>query len=94
VAYKDFDTHELILRDELALDRTRLANERTLLAYLRTAIMLLVTGGTILEVFGESPVNYVTAWTILGLGGMIAILGFIRFLQVRGTLQRIGRRGS
>ena len=32
----------LILRDHLALDRTRLANERTLLAYIRTAFMLLV----------------------------------------------------
>ena len=37
---EQFTAEELILRDHLALDRTRLANERTLLAYLRTALML------------------------------------------------------
>ena len=41
----------LILRDVLALDRTRLANERTLLAWLRTALMLLVSGVTLLKLF-------------------------------------------
>ena len=39
-----YSREELILRDHLALDRTRLANERTLLSYLRTALMLMVAG--------------------------------------------------
>lgn len=35
---------ELILRDHLALERTKLANERTLFAYIRMALYLLTVG--------------------------------------------------
>jgi putative membrane protein len=42
---------EPILRDHLALDRTKLANERTLLAYLRTALVLILSGITIIKLF-------------------------------------------
>ena len=35
---------ELILRDQLAIDRTVLANERTLLAYVLTALTLFLVG--------------------------------------------------
>lgn len=37
--YSKFDTDDLILRDQLAIDRTLLANERTLLAYLRSGVV-------------------------------------------------------
>jgi len=51
----------LILRDVLAIDRTRLANERTLLAWLRTGLMLLVSGVTLIKLFegqtSEIPVT-------------------------------------
>jgi len=42
--YSRFNSNDLILRDELAVDRTLLANERTLLAYLRAGISLLIAG--------------------------------------------------
>ena len=38
--YSKFSDDDLILRDELAIDRTLLANERTLLAYLRSGVAL------------------------------------------------------
>ncbi|HQZ43477.1 MAG TPA: DUF202 domain-containing protein, partial [Flavobacteriales bacterium] len=42
---RDFTNNEdLILRDHLALVRTRLANERTLLSYIRSALYLLLGG--------------------------------------------------
>src|SRR3990172_8088962 len=47
--YSRFDKQQLILRDELALDRTVLANERTLLAYLRTVLALVLAGVTFLH---------------------------------------------
>ena len=34
--YEGFAKSDLILRDQLAIDRTLLANERTVLAYIRT----------------------------------------------------------
>lgn len=35
---------EVILRDYLAIERTRLANERTLLSYIRSSLYLLLGG--------------------------------------------------
>ena len=48
-------SHQLILRDVLAIDRTRLANERTLLAWLRTALMLLISGVTLIKATPVRP---------------------------------------
>ncbi|MEO1030476.1 MAG: DUF202 domain-containing protein [Bacteroidota bacterium] len=39
----------LIIRDWLAIERTKLANERTFLAYFRTFLVILGTGVTILK---------------------------------------------
>lgn len=41
---------ELILRDHLALERTKLANERTLFAYIRMALYLLTVGIGIFQI--------------------------------------------
>jgi len=50
---RDFtNTDELILRDHLALVRTRLANERTLLSYIRSALYLLIGGIALLQLEG------------------------------------------
>lgn len=46
-----FKNHEeIILRDLLALERTRLANERTLFSYIRTSLYLLTVGMGIFEI--------------------------------------------
>jgi putative membrane protein len=47
--YSKFVSDELILRDELAIDRTLLANERTLLAYLRSGVALFIAGVSIIH---------------------------------------------
>ena len=47
--YSRFKPSQLILRDELAIDRTFLANERTLMAYLRSGVSLLIAGVTIIH---------------------------------------------
>jgi len=47
--YSRFGASTLILRDELAIDRTILANERTLLAYLRSGVALLIAGVSIMH---------------------------------------------
>jgi len=45
--YERFGNGDLILRDELAIDRTLLANERTFLAYLRAGVTLMLAGVTV-----------------------------------------------
>jgi putative membrane protein len=47
--YSKFDAAELILRDQLAIDRTLLANERTLLSYLRSGVALFIAGISIVH---------------------------------------------
>ena len=47
--YSKFDSAELILRDQLAIDRTLLANERTLLSYLRSGVALFIAGISIVH---------------------------------------------
>jgi putative membrane protein len=76
----------LILRDSLALDRTRLANERTLLAYIRTAFMLLVAGATALKLFAEAPAVVITAWLFIAMGAIVAGFGAFRFNTMRRTI--------
>lgn len=51
--YRRFEQSELILRDELAIDRTRLANERTFLSYLRTALAFAMVAGTLLHLYHD-----------------------------------------
>ncbi|HJQ80519.1 MAG TPA: DUF202 domain-containing protein [Lacipirellulaceae bacterium] len=80
---------ELILRDHLALDRTRLANERTLLAYIRTAFMLIIAGATALKLLVETPAVVATAWLFILLGVVVAVFGAWRFESVR---RRINQR--
>jgi len=65
----------LILRDVLALSRTRLANERTLLAWLRTALMLLVSGITLIKLFeGVKPLEILGA-ILIPVSMLVAALG-------------------
>jgi inner membrane protein YidH len=51
--YSNFDSTELILRDQLAIDRTLLANERTLLSYLRSGVALFIAGISIVHFAGH-----------------------------------------
>lgn len=74
---------ELILRDYLALDRTRLANERTLLAYIRTALMLVVAGVTALKLLVVTPAVVITAWLFVVLGVLVLMIGGWRFRAMR-----------
>ncbi len=52
----DFENNEkLILRDHLALERTKLANERTLFSYIRTSLYLLTAGIGIYQIYKVKP---------------------------------------
>src|SRR6185295_16463822 len=88
---EQYTIEELILRDHLAIDRTKLANERTLLAYLRTALMLMVAGATAERVMGGSITVIVTGWSFIVFGAAIAVFGSWRFVVMK---QKIGRRNQ
>ncbi|MGD2081537.1 MAG: DUF202 domain-containing protein [Chromatiales bacterium] len=76
-----------ILRDVLAIDRTRLANERTLLAWLRTALMLLVSGVTLLKLFEGVRAMEITGAVLIPLAFLTAAIGLRRYVQTRRLIE-------
>ena len=76
---------DLVLREYLALERTKLGNERTLLAYIRTGLYFLVAGSTLGQVMET------TFWKTIGdpllyTGVLIMVLGVWRFIRVKNSI--------
>jgi putative membrane protein len=89
-----FDSREdIILRDYLALERTKLANERTLLSYSRTSLYMLLGGIAFLQLQGFIEIRWLGYFAIT-LSFLLAIFGIIRYLQIRNRLIRYYRRAK
>lgn len=88
---KSKNTHkikeELITRDWLAIDRTRMANERTFLAYLRTFIVVLSSGVAIIRVDALQEMFDLGIF-LLVIAPIIFMVGLLRFLYVRRHIER------
>lgn len=92
--YERFENTELILRDQLAIDRTVLANERTLLAYARTSLALIVTGTGAIRFF-DGWSAHITGWGLIAFGVAVFPFGLYRFFTTNwnvGTAGRISKR--
>lgn len=85
-----FENNEtLILRDFLALERTRLANVRTLFAYVRTSLYLLTAGIGILQIESISRIYWI-AWTCILSCIILFFMGFYRFWKMKKQLDGFG----
>lgn len=91
--YTRFEKTQLILRDELAIDRTLLANERTLLAYLRSSVALLIAGVTIIH-FSEEGWFLAVGIGCLPTGILCGVIGISRFLKTNRIMHAIRKRSS
>jgi len=91
--YARFQTEDLTLRDELAIDRTVLANERTLLAYVRTALGFLVLGLSFHH-FLAQVVYHVLGFVFMGIALLLFAFGVTRYLQVRRSLTVARQKAS
>lgn len=91
--YSGFDSSKLVLRDQLALDRTALANERTLLAYLRSGIALLIAGATILHFSQEGWFRLVGIASI-PLGIITGIVGVARYRNMNRSISLVRRQSE
>lgn len=87
--YENVKPEQLILRDQLAIDRTHLANERTLLAYVRTAFMLLIAGATAIKALPADRVAVTSGWLLLGTGLVVGLFGARRFLAMRRRIRQV-----
>ncbi len=86
--YSKYCADNLILRDELAIDRTLLANERTLLSYLRSAAALLIAGFSIIH-FSTEVWFWVLGLACIPAGIMTGIIGVARYRRMNQTIVRI-----
>lgn len=84
---------ELILRDHLALIRTRLANERTLLSYIRSTLYLLVGGLALLQMEDFGRIRW-AGYTALCLSIIFVLFGIYRYMTLRRQLNRFYPAGT
>lgn len=84
----DFDNKDdIILRDHLAMERTKLANERTLLAYMRTTLYLLLAGLGLLGLHDFAQMRWV-GYLVLAASAVVMVIGIWRFLELRKQLRK------
>ena len=89
--YEQFATTELILRDQLAIDRTVLVNERTFLAYCRMSLSLILSGAGCINFF-ESIVSDLVGWILVALGLVVSIIGVWRSSIIARNIRTAGKR--
>jgi len=78
---------EIILRDHLAMERTKLANERTLLSYTRTSLYLILGGIAFLSTQIEQIRHL--GFISLGMSVVILFIGIIRYYQLKKHLAKM-----
>ncbi len=77
---------DLILREELAWERTRLAIQRTTLSYLRTAMYFAVAGISVKHALAFS-FNDLIGWIFIGVSFIVLIIGFITHTRASKKLR-------
>lgn len=77
---------EKILRDYLAIDRTKLANQRTLLAFLRTSLYLVVTAVAILKLEALQNLRFL-AWILIGVGAALLVTGIVNYYRMKKKIE-------
>ncbi|MCE5336408.1 MAG: DUF202 domain-containing protein [Desulfobacteraceae bacterium] len=87
--FSRFDCDSLILRDELAIERTLLANERTLMAYLRSAVALLIAGVTMMHFSVAGGWFWLVGLACIPFGVIAGTVGIRRFSRMNSIITRI-----
>jgi putative membrane protein len=77
---------DVVLREYLAIERTKLANETTLLAYIRTGLYFLVAGSTLGQVI-QTPFWRIAGPPLIVTGMLIMAAGVLRFRRVRKAIE-------
>lgn len=91
--YSKFKNEDLILRDELAIDRTLLANERTLMAYLRSGVALLIAGVTIIH-FSQEGWFRVVGIASIPTGIITVLVGVFRYRLMNKAISLVRKQSD
>lgn len=79
---------EVILRDYLAIERTRLANERTLLSYIRSSLYLILGGIAFLQLDSFESIKFLGLLSLI-LSVVFLVIGVYRFLLLKKSLKKV-----
>ena len=79
---------EIILRDHLAMERTKLANERTLLSYIRTSLYLVLGGIAFIGMRDLEEIKNLGYFS-LSLSIIVLVIGIFRFYQLKNHLKKL-----
>lgn len=79
---------EVILRDYLAIERTRLANERTLLSYIRSSLYLILGGIAFIQLKEFETIKYLGYISLL-FSVLFLIIGIYRFILLKKSLKKV-----
>ena len=86
---RDFEPdEEVILRDYLAIERTRLANERTLLSYIRSSLYLLLGGIAFFQLKEFPNFKYLAILSLI-FSAVFFVIGVYRFTLLKKSLKRL-----
>ena len=79
---------EIILRDHLSMERTKLANERTLLSYVRTSLYLILGGIAFLGMDDLAKIK-ILGYFFISIAIVILLAGILRFYQLKRHLKKM-----
>lgn len=79
---------EIILRDYLAIERTRLANERTLLSYIRSSLYLILGGIAFLQLQEHPNFRYLGMVALI-FSAIFLLIGIYRFMLLKRSLKKL-----
>ena len=77
---------DLVLREYLAIERTKLANETTLLAYIRTGLYFVVAGSTLGQLI-QTAFWLIAGTPLIVIGALIMVAGIYRFAKVKRAIE-------
>jgi len=81
---------EKLIREHLALERTKLANERTLLSYIRSSLYLFIGGLAILQIKEYSHIQWL-GYLSLFICIVFISIGIYRYIHLNRKLRKLLR---
>lgn len=81
---------ESLIREHLALERTKLANERTLLSYTQAALYFLLGGLALLQLKEYADLRYI-GYLALIFSGLFLTIGIWRYISLSRKMKKLLR---
>ncbi len=81
---------EALIREHLALERTKLANERTLLSYTQAALYFLLGGLALLQLKEYEEMHYI-GYLALFFSVLFVTVGIWRFIALKNKMENLLR---